>query len=138
MKRETFEELLASAEEARDHAAGKRNLKTTTVPLPPRAMTAGGVKRVRHRMRASQAVFASYLNVSTRLVQAWEAGRRIPEGPALVLLHLAARQPELLETIREKLPAHPTLPRAAVSDRARTTVSACSYHPPRAGRRARL
>jgi hypothetical protein len=45
-------------------------------------------------------VFARYLNVSTKLVQAWEAGRRVPEGPALVLLHIAVEQPELIEVIR--------------------------------------
>ena len=30
----------------------------------------------------SQAVFARYLNVSTKLVQAWEAGRLTPDGVA--------------------------------------------------------
>ena len=48
-----------------------------------------------------QAVFARYLNVSTKLVQAWEAGRRHPDGPALVLLHIAERQPGLIETVRQ-------------------------------------
>jgi hypothetical protein len=46
-------------------------------------------------------VFARYLNVSTKLVQAWEANRRTPDGPALVLLHIAARQPHLIESVRQ-------------------------------------
>ena len=50
---------------------------------------------------ASQAVFARYLNVSTKLVQAWEANHRTPDGPALVLLHIAARQPHLIESVRQ-------------------------------------
>ena len=90
MRTPVFEELMASAREVLDHADGKRSLKTTTLPLPPRKMAAAGVRRVRDRLRASQAVFARSLNVSTKLVQAWEAGRRTPDGPALVLLHLAA------------------------------------------------
>ena len=93
MKDETFTELLGSAHEALEHAQGKRNLRTTTLPLPPKPLNGRAVKRVRASLHASQAVFARYLNVSTKLVQAWEANRRTPDGPALVLLHIAARQP---------------------------------------------
>lgn len=101
MKDETFTELLGSAHEALDHAQGKRSLRTTTLPLPPKSLNARAVKRVRASLHASQAVFARYLNVSTKLVQAWEANRRTPEGPALVLLHIAARQPQLMERMRQ-------------------------------------
>src|SRR6267378_3433927 len=80
MKDETFTELLASANEALDHAQGKRNLRTTTLPLPPQPLNGRAVKRVRAALHASQAVFARYLNVSTKLVQAWEANRRRPGG----------------------------------------------------------
>ncbi len=100
MKHETFAELLGAANEALEHAKGKRSLRTTTLPVPPRPLNGRAVRRVRVALRASQAVFASYLNVSTKLVQAWEANRRSPEGPALVLLHIAAEQPAVLETVR--------------------------------------
>ena len=99
MKKETFDELMASTHEALDHARGKRSLKTTTLPRPLKPMNATSVKRVRTALHASQAVFARYLNVSTKLVQAWEAGRRTPNGPALVLLHIAARQPDVIEKV---------------------------------------
>jgi putative transcriptional regulator len=65
------------------------------------------VKRVRAALHASQAVFARYLNVSTKLVQAWEANRRTPDGPALVLLHIAARQPHLIESVRHDAATDP-------------------------------
>jgi putative transcriptional regulator len=91
-----FEELLASANEALDHAQGKRDLRTTVLPPSPRPMTGAEVRRLRERLDASQAVFAAYLNVSTKLVQAWEAGRRAPAGAALRLLRLAEIAPELL------------------------------------------
>jgi len=74
----------------------KRSLRTTSLPQPP-PMTAVAVKKVRAALHASQAVFARYLNVSTKLVQAWEANRRTPEGPALVLLHIVAKQPQVVE-----------------------------------------
>ena len=57
-------------------------------------MSAAGVRRVRKRLNASQAVFARYLNVSTKRVQAWESDRRHPDGPALILLRLGDRDPE--------------------------------------------
>ena len=100
MKKETFAGLLGSVNEALEHARGKRSLRTTTLPLPPKPLKGRAVKRVRAALHASQAVFASYLNVSTKLVQAWEANRRTPEGPALVLLHIAAKQPALIESVR--------------------------------------
>jgi putative transcriptional regulator len=101
MKAETFAELVDSMNEALDHARGKRSLRTTTLPRPPAPFNSRAVKRVRAQLRASQAVFAGYLNVSSKLVQAWEAGRRRPDGPALVLLHIAASQPGVIETLRQ-------------------------------------
>jgi len=93
-----FSELLESVHEALEHSQGKRHLKTTVLPPPPRPMDAQDVRDLRSRLDASQAVFASYLNVSTKLVQAWEAGRRRPDGAALRLLRLAEKAPELLLT----------------------------------------
>jgi putative transcriptional regulator len=99
MNRKMFDELLASAHEALDHARGRRDLRTTVLPPPPTPMGAREVRRLRTRLNASQSVFAGYLNVSAKLVQAWEAGRRSPEGAALRLLRLAEQAPELLLTV---------------------------------------
>ena len=91
-----FAELMESANEALENAKGRRSLKTVVLPPPPEPMSADDVRELRARLDASQAVFASYLNVSTKLVQAWEADRRTPEGAALRLLRLAEKAPELL------------------------------------------
>ena len=101
MKKELFAQLLGSAHEALEHAQGKRSLRTTELPLPPKPLNGRAVKRVRASLRASQAVFAHFLNVSTKLVQAWEANRRTPDGPALLLLHIAATQPGAIESVRQ-------------------------------------
>ena len=100
MTNEVFTELLGSAREALEHAQGKRSLRTTTSPLSPKPLNGRAVKRVRASLHASQAEFAGFLNVSTKLVQAWEANRRTPEGPALVLLHIAAN-PDI-ERVRQE------------------------------------
>lgn len=96
MKKELFSELMRSAGEALDHASGKRELRTTVLPDAPAAMRADDIRALRARVNASQAVFAHYLNVSTQLVQAWEANRRRPEGPALRLLSIGRRDPAVV------------------------------------------
>ena len=96
MDNDLFAELLQSTTEALDHAKGKRDLRTTVLPAAPKPMSSTAVRRLRSRLNASQAVFASYLNVSTKLVQAWESDRRTPDGAALRLLRLAEQAPELL------------------------------------------
>jgi len=60
---------------------------TPVRPLPP-----GKIRRLRLRERASQAVFARYLNVSTGLISQWERGEKRPQGASLKLLNLVAQK----------------------------------------------
>jgi putative transcriptional regulator len=52
------------------------------------ALSADEIRALRERENASQAVFASYLNVSTNLVSKWERGEKRPGGAALKLLSI--------------------------------------------------
>lgn len=54
----------------------------------PRALSPEEIRAIRERENVSQSVFASYLNVSRKLVSAWERGERKPGGPAALLLSL--------------------------------------------------
>jgi putative transcriptional regulator len=96
MEKDLFRELMTSVGEALEHAQGKRALRTTELPGAPKPMTAAEIKGIRERVNASQAVFARCLNVSTKLVQAWEAGRRKPEGAALKLLRIGGENPKVV------------------------------------------
>lgn len=58
----------------------------------PKTYTAHEIKRLRLREKASQAVFAAYLNTSVSAVQKWEVGDKKPSGPALKLLDLVERR----------------------------------------------
>jgi putative transcriptional regulator len=61
--------------------------------LPPvQDYTADQIKSLRLRCRASQAVFAAYLNTSPSTVQKWERGEKHPNGPSLKLLNLVERK----------------------------------------------
>jgi putative transcriptional regulator len=57
--------------------------------LPPvKKYTAAQIKRLRIKNKASQGVFATYLNTSKSTVQKWEQGQKKPNGPSLRLLNL--------------------------------------------------
>ena len=57
--------------------------------LPPvKKYTPAQIKHLRRRYKASQSVFAAYLNTSTSTVQKWEQGQKKPNGPSLKLLNI--------------------------------------------------
>jgi len=74
-------DLLASMDGA-GPAPATLTVRTVELPDEPRAYSAEAVRATRLRLGASQAVFARLMGVSTKLVQAWEAGTRDPAGRA--------------------------------------------------------
>jgi putative transcriptional regulator len=88
MKEEMFSELVESAREGGAILRGEKE--------PSRAFSFQGpdVKHIRERFRLSQGDFASFLGISVKTLQNWEQGRRSPQGPARVLLQVAAKHPE--------------------------------------------
>lgn len=89
-----FEQLKTGLQESIAHAKGELTLRTTTLPLPPPAISATQVRALRTKMRMSQAMFAANLNVSTKTVQSWEQGVREPNGAALRLIQVLQQNPE--------------------------------------------
>lgn len=79
------------------HEAGAMNDITLrefdALCLPPvKQYTAAQIKRIRIENKASQGVFAAYLNTSKSTVQKWEQGAKKPNGPSLKLLNLVAEK----------------------------------------------
>jgi putative transcriptional regulator len=75
------------------HKAGVMDAKTMrefdALCLPPvKQYTPTQIKRIRAKNKASQAVFAAYLNTSPSTVQKWEQGQKKPNGPSLKLLNM--------------------------------------------------
>ncbi|MBB3059206.1 helix-turn-helix domain-containing protein [Microbulbifer rhizosphaerae] len=61
--------------------------------LPPvKEYTAAQIRRIRKKSKASQGVFALYLNTSKSTVQKWEIGAKKPNGPSLKLLNIVDRK----------------------------------------------
>jgi DNA-binding transcriptional regulator YiaG len=54
------------------------------------------VAALRRFIGLSQEGFARALGISVHTLRNWEQGRRVPDGPALALLRIAARHPRVL------------------------------------------
>jgi putative transcriptional regulator len=63
-------------------------------PSRTRVLKPEDVKAVRAGLGASQSEFALMIGVSVATLQNWEQGRRTPDGPALALLRVAAKNPK--------------------------------------------
>lgn len=75
------------------HEAGVMGARTMrefdALCLPPvMDLSSAQIRQLRLKNKASQAVFAAYLNTSASTVQKWEQGRKKPNGPSLKLLNL--------------------------------------------------
>src|SRR5213595_2429852 len=103
MEERLFKDVLDATREALAHYKGeKRDLRTTILPEPPRPMSRVEIHKLRDKIKVSLSVFAKCLNVSTKLVQAWEGGIRYPDGAALRLLRVAERAPGLVFAMGRK------------------------------------
>ena len=95
MNDDLFNELVASVREGGAILRGETDVSRTFVGEEP------DVAAIRDEYGLSQAKFAALLGISVRTLQNWEQGRRQPQGPARVLLKVAARHPgAVLDTVK--------------------------------------
>ncbi len=90
MKDELFKELEKSIKEGAKIIKGKKK------PSREFSFENPDPKIIREQLGLSQIKFAKLLGISTATLQNWEQGRRKPDGPAKVLLNVAARYPEAI------------------------------------------
>jgi len=88
MNEELFAELLESVREGAAIMRGEQGPSRKFIIEEP------DVKEIREQYNLSQSQFASLLGISVKTLQNWEQGRRVPRGPARVLLQVAARHPD--------------------------------------------
>ena len=87
MKADAFKELLTSVRQAGKIRRGRAKPSRVTTFKP------ADVKKVRAALGQSQQEFALMIGVSVATLRNWEQGRRTPDGPALALLRVAAKNP---------------------------------------------
>ena len=88
-----FKELLTSVQEGSEILQNKKNASKRYKIKDP------NVKKIRGGLGLSQSKFARLLGISVFTLRNWEQGRRQPQGPAKILLHVAAKYPEILPDI---------------------------------------
>ncbi len=97
MRKELFEELMASVKEMKAIQSGRQRASRVTTMADVSASMP--VATLRKQFGLSQAKFAALLGISPATLKNWEQGRRQPEGPAMVLLRVAAAHPEALLSV---------------------------------------
>lgn len=93
-----FNSIMAGLNEAIDDAnSDKPILKRRKVTVEPvKVYCAAEVKKIRKSTGMSQRIFASYIGVSDKTVEAWEAGINHPSGAASRLLRMMEMDKELV------------------------------------------
>ena len=84
-----FDDLKQGLEEAiaYEKGSGKARVKTYMI-MPVKEYTNKEIREIRMKAGMTQSVFAAYMGVSKKTVEAWECGRTHPTGPVFRLLDL--------------------------------------------------
>ena len=99
MNEDRFNRLMEGVKQGAEILKGMRKpsrVFKVTVRVPD-------VKDIRGKLKLSQPEFAQMLGISVRTLQNWEQKRRVPEGPARVLLELAAAYPKEVREVSRKI-----------------------------------
>ena len=96
-----FEDLKEGLEEAiaYEKGTGKAKEKTYMI-LPVKEYDGKQIRDVRMKAGMTQSVFASYMGVSIKTVEAWEGGRTHPTGPVFRLLDILSSGEEMEYTVK--------------------------------------
>ena len=84
-----FEDLKTGLQEAIDFEKGQGKAKSRTLMIAPvKKYSNEEIKTIRNKSGMTQTVFANYMGVSKKTVEAWELGRTHPTGPAYRLINI--------------------------------------------------
>lgn len=85
-----YESIMTGLNEAiEDSKSEKKKLKRRVVTIVPvKEYSAGEIRQIRKSTGLSQKLFASYMGVSDKTVEAWEAGTNRPSGTASRILSM--------------------------------------------------
>ncbi len=98
MANSIYESIMTGLNEAiEDAKSGNRKLKRNQVTVEPvKVYKAEEIKQIRNATGMSQNTFASYMGVSDKTVEAWEAGTNHPSGAASRILRMMEMDKDLI------------------------------------------
>ena len=90
-----FDKIRTGLEEAISYEKGELQASTRKVSVRPVShFDAETIKQIRVSTGMTQVVFAEFMGVSVKTVEAWESGRNQPIGSACRLLDLTMADPQ--------------------------------------------
>jgi len=98
IKLNIFDDLRNSLQDAIAYENGDRtlDLRVVELPDPPKRLKPTEIRQIRIGLKATQVIFATYLNVRPNTIRSWEQGTRKPRGADLKLLDIAKTNPRAL------------------------------------------
>lgn len=99
-KNVVFDSIVTGLNQAIAYERGEQTeeVKTNIVHIAPLPQyKSNEIKKIRNKLKLSQSLFANALGVSKKTVEAWEAGKNIPNGPAQRILDLLNNENNFLE-----------------------------------------
>ena len=89
-----FDDIKTGLQQAIDFEKGKGRAKVTVLSIHPvDSFSAEEIRKIRMDTGMTQVLFAKYMGVSVKTVEAWESGRNHPEGTACRLLSMTRQDP---------------------------------------------
>ena len=85
-----FDSIKQGLDEALEFSKGKKSKAVV------HAFSPVDVKNIRANIGMSQSEFASAFGISVSTLRHWERGDRTPQGPALVLLNVVSKEPQVV------------------------------------------
>ncbi len=93
-----YESIMRGLNEASEDAQSKeKKLKRNVVEIAPvKSYSAGEIKAIRKKTGLSQRLFAGYMGISVKTVEAWETGLNHPSGAASRILNMMEMDANLI------------------------------------------
>lgn len=89
-----FDDIKTGLGQAIEYEKGDLKAKVTTLTVEPvEKFEAEEIRLIRKETGLTQVLFAKYMGVSVKTVEAWESGRNHPEGAACRLLSMTRDDP---------------------------------------------
>ncbi len=91
-----YESIMTGLAEAVEDVKEKKLPRRIVTVLPVKEYRAEEVKAIRNRTGLSQKLFAGYMGVSDKTVEAWESGKNHPSGAASRILSMMEMDEKLV------------------------------------------
>ena len=89
-----FDDIKTGLNQAIEYEKGNLKTRTTILTVEPvESFRPDEIRSIRNSTGLTQIMFAKYMGVSVKTVEAWEAGRNHPEGTACRLLAMTRSDP---------------------------------------------